>query len=174
MSACGGTEVSDAGDATFEANPCNTGCCCFETPVDCEYLSYSWDASFALCDDAGTTDCVSNDADCVTAVGVDYVGELGSACKTVDPTSGDPYATAGNHFTCQEVSRDAGVVSVTCNRFHVCGRRFDGLVETTHHASSECGASLAAMAWMEAASVHAFALLARDLAHAHAPTRLAR
>jgi hypothetical protein len=53
------------------------------------------------------------------------------------------------------------------------GRKLDGLAAPLHmHASSPVGAMFAQMAWLEAASVHAFRRLAREL-HAHgAPAAL--
>ncbi|NOU34391.1 MAG: hypothetical protein HOO96_41390 [Polyangiaceae bacterium] len=54
---------------------------------------------------------------------------------------------------------------------HVCGRRPEGFVETPRHAVG-LGATFASMAELEAASVHAFARLAEELAALGAPVRL--
>jgi hypothetical protein len=53
-----------------------------------------------------------------------------------------------------------------------CGRRPGGLTDCAARARSAAGAYLAACAHLEAASVHAFARLARDLAAHRAPRRL--
>jgi hypothetical protein len=139
--------------------------------VDCQQFSFSWDASFTVCTpDAAPLGCVAEDGGCT--------GALSQACANADLSSGDPYPVAaidqgpGAQFSCKEGSRTATSVTVTCNRSHNCGRRFDGLLDTDHEGSSECGRELAEMAWLEAASVHAFSRLARELEMHGAPRSL--
>ena len=181
LGACGGVQIQDdAGvDASFDAKQdvhdaatkeaCGPPqCCCFDNPFPCDSISYTWDASFAFCDDAAAfPECVPADADCM-----DPLSELVLACQIIDPDSGDPYPNAGNHWSCQQIARDDAGVNVSCMRYSVCGRRFDGLIEARHDSPAACGRALAEMAWLEAASVRAFSRLARDLEEKGAPAAL--
>jgi hypothetical protein len=179
LGACGGIQTAEDGgaDASIDvkhdvheaAEACGPPqCCCFQYAIPCDSISYTWDASFPFCDDASAfPNCVNPSADCI-----DQNSELTLACQLLDPDSGDPYPTAGDTYSCQESSRDDAGVNVSCNRYFVCGRRFDGLIYARHDSGNACARALAEMAWLEAASVRAFSRLARDLVDHEAPRAL--
>jgi hypothetical protein len=74
---------------------------------------------------------------------------------------------------CAVVEADASTAVVRCHR-DCTGRRPAGLVEPPLRARSELGAHFAAMAYLEAASVHAFRALRDELRHHGAPRSLIR
>jgi hypothetical protein len=76
----------------------------------------------------------------------------------------------GSWFSCEAI-QDAGVALMRCQP-NCTGRRPPGLFEEAPEAASPIGAYFAAMAQLEAASVHAFRILRRELSAHRAPRRL--
>ena len=109
----------------------------------------------------------------------DCQGYTSLACFEADRDSGDPYPCwetnqTGCSTSCSGlVVDDAGNASVTCDRYHICGRRLDGL-EPCAPGDDGPARLFAQMAWLEAASVRAFERLARELAAHDAPQDLVR
>ena len=91
----------------------------------------------------------------------------GSCMEACQANAPQPYGVYGE---CVSETEDAGERVAQCEALPLCGRRFDGLEE------ADCGASLgetlARMAWLEAASIHAFRRLARELRAHGAPEEL--
>jgi hypothetical protein len=81
--------------------------------------------------------------------------------------------TNGYSLCCGPYPADGGSLTMTCN--YNCGptgRRPTGLAPATTRSTCSIGRYLAGMAHLEAASVHAFRTLARQLARHGAPARL--
>ena len=141
--------------------------------------------TFALCADLG-------DADADVDGGTDATVADAEVADTGDASldSGLPGEPARCYVSCAAACAAAGLGGrdVGCSKQpnglataqcptapgHPCGRRVDGLVELSRDAlaSSALGAHFAECAWLEAASVHAFRRLARELRAAGAPDRL--
>ena len=125
---------------------------------------------------------VSPSAACSIAQAMDDAGaSAGLAC---DQTCGDTFHTCflgssyamqfdalnadgGLHTVCPP---DAGDVAVTCQPPLSCigGRRTEGFAVREERAASD-GERLAAMAWLEAVSVHAFERLEREASRPRCP-----
>ncbi|HEY1958585.1 MAG TPA: ferritin-like domain-containing protein [Polyangiaceae bacterium] len=159
LAACGGTTAGggDAGDDAAES--CQTRCCA--PPAE------NYTVTYAVCwngPDAATD--ASDDADDdASAQGSVCYASCAAACQAHSP---QPY---GIYVDCvSETAGDAGESVAQCEALHLCGRRFDGLEEAA--AGCSLGDALARMAWLEAASVHAFRRLARELRAHGAPDEL--
>jgi len=110
-------------------------------------------------DDAAMTDASDDD---VAAPPVCY-SSCDQACYAERPVN-----TGGAPF-CQGTEAgagDGGTVVAHCELMMLCGRRFDGLEDVA------CGEDFARAAWLEAASIHAFRRLARELRAHRAPEEL--
>ena len=163
LAACGSGD-GGGGDGGPETS-CQGTCCA--PPPETYTVTYTLcplelpdaasDAASDASDDGGDA------GDDVTEQGVCYSGCM-EACQANSP---QPY---GVYVECLGETGDAGERVAQCEGLHLCGRRFDGLAE------AECGASLgetlARMAWLEAASIHAFRRLARELRAHGAPEEL--
>jgi hypothetical protein len=152
LTACGGGTTSD-GDGgggqkdgqTFDV--ISTGCAPTSSPTcGCPPPTT---ITYVKCDpDAGPMD-AGADAGCFAT--------CGQAC------------IAQNHPSniCTDQGTDGGLTTTTCQVGCGVGRRPDGLRQ--EHAGAGIGGYLAECAWLEAASVHAFTRLARELASLGAP-----
>ncbi len=124
--------------------------------------------SYDVCpsDDAGldASDAAASDADAASDAGTCYAS-CDYACAATAP--------AGTSSVCVGED-DAGVARVAqcrADSFPCTGRRTAGLDEPSG-ATRALGATLARYAWLEAASVHAFRRLARELRAYGAPAEL--
>ena len=118
-------------------------------------------AADASDDDAAMADDASDQADAATPP-VCY-SSCDQACNAGRPTN-----TGGVPF-CQGTEAgvgDGGTLIAQCEMMMLCGRRFDGLEEVA------CGEDFARASWLEAASIHAFRRLARELRAHGAPEEL--
>jgi hypothetical protein len=92
------------------------------------------------------------------------------ACAQLEPTE---LSSSGFGVCVSSVPGRDGVVTASCETRIMCGgRKLDGLSAPTIDASDERGAWVARMAWLEAASVHAFRRLASELEAHGAPREL--
>jgi hypothetical protein len=81
---------------------------------------------------------------------------------------------ANINATCKVLSEDAGAETIECSYVMICGRRPAGLEAMRDMHDDAIGRYLASSAFLEAASVEAFAILADDLLAHGAPARLVR
>ncbi len=167
--------IGDAPSAPDQKAPCvqtATQCCCFDNPVDCAVFGFEYDTTVSTCSDSGAD--ADADASCVVDDDCQLYGTMAFACSQADPPN-DPYPAywgqTGGGFSCTVVSRDAGAAQLHCDRFHLCGRRPDGLIDAVSSAGAPA-AAFAEMAWLEAASIGAFSRLARELGEQGAPREL--
>jgi hypothetical protein len=154
LAACGGsTNDPKDGSADGTLDQFTTGCptsqpgCGCPPPTTITYVACDLDASSDASDDGG-------DAGCFTS--------CGQACIAQNQ--------AGS--ICTEQGTDGGLHVASCSRGCGVGRRPDGLCDEP--ASAGVGGYLAHAAWLEAASVRAFARLARELEAHGAPRWLVR
>jgi len=162
--ACGGGGGSDGGGDANDDAPCI--CCGLPPPVDytvtytlCASTDAGVDADDAA--DAGVDDAAVADA----AANVCY-DSCFSACQATPP----PNQTSGGFGSCvgDVDGGDGGVRVAQCEVIHACGRRLDGLEEPSTPDL------IARAAWLEAASIHAFRRLSRELEAHGAPPALVR
>ena len=160
-------------DATTSATDSTTGA--LDAHVD---VAVEAEASFETAEDVGTCDPLPSDAmmSCYAPYVVPIAGSTSTCARAGD--AGDLTAEACNHVcafpageygTCHVVSTD----SVECRYYCIVdGRRPCGLVPPRVARSSELGEYFARVAHMEAASIHAFEILARELEQFGAPPSL--
>ena len=126
--------------------------------------------------EASVSDAASDSAsDAAEDAGEDAAAELpcfstcAEACSALQPTS-----LTGSGVRDFSDAGEGGVVTAHCESRIFCGgRKFDGL-DAPMIAGETLGAWIAKMAWLEAASVHAFRRMARELAAHGAPSELVR
>jgi len=150
------------------SNTCQAPACgCGNT----NFTPQSYDVMFTVCSTSDASVEASSDGGTADA-GVCFVS-CSEACSTLKPVS-DP-----GTGTCVS-STDAGAggtVTAGCQTEMLCigGRKLDGLLPPVSGVSGgSYAAMLAEMAWLEAASVHAFHRLARELEAHGAPRALVR
>jgi hypothetical protein len=161
VTACGSTTTNaDAGDANDELVACG-GCGCADSATTHDYST-----TYEVCvqDDAGLLD-ASSDADASTDAAACFASCI-QACQAA--------AAQGQFATCVGETDAGATRTAQCQSSAQCtGRRPDGLVDVFGFASApSLGAALARSAWLEAASVHAFRRLARELRAHGAPREL--
>jgi hypothetical protein len=150
------------------ALPCDSSCC-YSLPrpttvvtsdVACAIVAWqSGKGDGAACQQVCPGDC------CFTNACVPPQGYL-QAFAMQNPPSGPP----NQLIVCPQLSCG---ITITCGTSCVGGRRTDGLIAPYRELRSE-GERLAAMAWLEAVSVHAFERLERELSAHGAPPSLLR
>jgi hypothetical protein len=94
------------------------------------------------------------------------------ACEALKPTE-----NGGASAECISETDGGSVGSehmAQCQTLNICGRRLDGLVDPRVSNATALGETLARAAWLEAASIHAFRRLARELRAHRAPDSLVR
>ncbi len=123
------------------------------------------DAGFSQ--DAGT----SQDGGSVSDGGIPDGGSQGAFLHSADCAK-----ICGDTLTCQQTVNEAGVAGVTCfsqcDYAVGCGRRPAELSPCKNHGSNVLARYFEQAAYLEAASVHAFHRLARELAAHQAPQSL--
>ena len=159
--ACGDAGSSDGGSDANDEVPCI--CCGLPPPVDYTVtytLCAPTDADAPDADDAGTDAAVAD-----AAANVCY-DSCFSACQATAPAN----QTIGGFGSCvgDIDGGDGGVRVAQCEILHACGRRLDGLEEPSTPDL------IAHAAWLEAASIHAFRRLSRELEAHGAPPALVR
>jgi hypothetical protein len=117
-------------------------------------------------------------------LGLGNPARAASSCTLVIPDGGVPpgqqlsaqYCTqVCGHTECSRVPLDGGDGVQCCYYTTTCGRRTDGVAMPEAHGANAVGAFFAGAAQLEAASVPAFARLARELrAHGAPPSLIAR
>ncbi|HEY2366339.1 MAG TPA: ferritin-like domain-containing protein [Polyangiaceae bacterium] len=164
VTACGTTtNNADAGDANDEPVVGCGGCGCTDSATPSDYAT-----TYDLCaqDDAGLLD-ASADADADgTADGGVCFASCALACQAAAPK--------GEFATCLGETDAGESRTAQCESTTECtGRRPAGLVDAHRMArAGSLGEALARSAWLEAASVHAFRRLARELRAYGAPSEL--
>ena len=167
--ACGGTS-GDTGDGGGDGggDVCNSCMCGLPLPPGPTYdVTYNvcpaidLDASLDAADDASDSSADASDED----AGPPPVCYLNcySACQS-HPVQG------GTGF-CNSEDGDGGTRVAHCQVQYLCGRKLEGLVDDGGGDAS-LAATFARAAWLEAASIHAFRRLARELRAHGAPTEL--
>src|SRR5260221_4003130 len=166
--ACGGTGdgPNDAGDSGGDV--CNGCFCGGPLPPGPKY-----DVTYDVCPPF--------DFDAATADASDDAGD--GASDAAEEDAGPPpvcfydcYTACQSHFIqggtgqCISQDGDGGTRVAHCQVQYLCGRKLDGLVDADAGRASAVGETLARAAWLEAASIHAFRRLAREL-HAHGAPR---
>jgi hypothetical protein len=155
--ACGGTTGSgDGGDDSGSDVWCP--CCSLPPPV-------MYTVTYEVCStstDAGAD--TGGDAE----AGVADAGVCYASCYQACEMNTPPNNMGGVGGCLEDIDGgDAGGVrTAQCQIEHFCGRRLEGLLETTSADAT------AHAAWLEAASVHAFQRLARELEAHGAPDEL--
>lgn len=151
----GGSDGPQDGDKPD--NPCNP------PPPEMREIEYTvcppaMDASAEAGDDAGDAGEPDAGAPCIT-------GSCVVAC---------PYVNNRGATMCTEHGSDGGTHYATCAYYYLCGRRPAGMRSRSRSRSRSTGMGryLAGAAWMEAASIHAFRRLARELEAHGAPAWL--
>jgi hypothetical protein len=159
-------------------DPCKSSPCCGNPPspqtytvtytvcppIDFDASEASSDAGGADADDASDNDAAQVDAsDDVAPPPVCYA-TCDQACAAERPSNmgGAPFCQGT-----EAGAGDGGTVVAQCELMMLCGRRFDGLSDVVG-----CGEDFARAAWLEAASIHAFRRLARELRAHGAPDDL--
>jgi hypothetical protein len=154
--------------ACGSSDPCKSSPCCGNPPAPQTYT-----ATYTQCPpivfDAATAD-ANTDADIDAGDASDDVAPPPVCYTSCDQACNAqrPYGQGGQPF-CQSSEAgagDGGTMIAQCELMALCGRRFDGLDEVAG------GERFARAAWLEAASIHAFRRLARELRAHGAPDEL--
>ncbi len=147
---------------------------CGTTPVACggcgcnsdAFASQTYNVTYTVCGDSdGGVDAGDG--------GVVDAGACFTSCSEAC-ASGKPVSDPGfGSCLSQPDAGAASTVTASCETLMTClGRKLDGLVAPHITAAAPLGAMFAEMAWLEAASIHAFRRLARELESHGAPRSL--
>ncbi len=183
--ACGGTGGSDAGGDADNDAPCTTMCC--DLPPPYEY-TVTYDVCQVVTDASVDADDGAADASADAATSVCYTSCY-QACQAMVPSN---HPGAGSCVGDVD-GGDGGVRVAQCEILQICGRRLDGLDEPSFEMGGSAPQAperlrlesrsedprlsidmIAQAAWLEAASIHAFRRLARELEAHGAPADLVR
>ena len=174
---CGGTGGGDGGDGGGDV--CNSCFCGAPMPPGPKF-----DITYTVCppfdqDAATVVDAATDDAG-------DASGDANDDAATVD--AGPPPVCYYDCFSacgaqsqppgpngipsCVGEDGDGGTRVAHCQVQYLCGRKLDGLFDAPIGTAGALGEALARAAWLEAASIHAFRRLARELRAHGAPREL--
>jgi hypothetical protein len=163
--ACGGTSSPTDGGGDDASNN-DVWCPCCGLPPPQEY-TVTYDVCSVYPPDAGLDASADANADADAAATVCY-SSCYQACQANVPTNN----TGGGGECLGDIDGgDGGVRVAQCQVVHFCGRRLDGLAEPAEPQKRDM---IAHAAWLEAASIHAFRRLARELDAHGAPDTLVR
>lgn len=160
-------------------NDCKSMCCNLPPPQT--YTVTYTECPPIVLDASDDADAIASDAASDTDAG--DAGDGGDAAPPAPQCFYDcqsacdsqkPYTTTGGMAQCTSQVGDGGQTIAQCEILQLCGRRLDGLVDAPRGGSSAIGEVLARAAWLEAASIHAFRRLARELQAHGAPDALVR
>ena len=169
--ACGGNPGDgDAGDSGGDV--CNSCFCGLPLPPGPTY-----DVTYNVCP--------SFDQDAATADASDDAATDANASDAADEDAGPPpvcyydcysacqsHPVQGGSGMCKSEDGDGGTRVAHCQVQYLCGRKLEGLVDDGGGNAASLAATLARAAWLEAASIHAFRRLARELRAHGAPDEL--
>ena len=174
-SACGGSnDGSDAGDGGG-GDVCNSCFCGNPLPP-----GPTFDVTYTVCppfdpDAATTSDAAIDDAD-IGDAGDASVEDAGPppVCYTscMQACEQGHYPPQGGYGACMSEEGDGGTRVAHCQVQYLCGRKLEGLFDGGGGDARSLGATFARAAWLEAASIHAFRRLARELRAHGAPRDL--
>jgi hypothetical protein len=167
-SACGGDGgSSDAGDA------CNTCFCTGQPPPP----GPTYDVTYEVCPsfvDAAVVDAADDASDASGDASDDADATEDASPPTncyYDCSTACAIQQIGGQGRCLSESGDGGTRVAHCQVQYLCGRKLEGLVDAASD-SATLGATFARAAWLEAASIHAFRRIARELRVHGAPREL--
>ncbi len=167
--------IAAAACGSSNNNNCQTMCCNLPAP---QQYTVTYDVCPPVDVDAASDDgSAVADADVDAADGGDEAAAPPPACYSACYQAcmdHKPYNATGGAPQCVGEDGDGGTRVAHCELVQLCGRRFAGLVEAARGDASAVGEALARAAWLEAASIHAFRRLARELRAHGAPEELVR
>jgi hypothetical protein len=171
---CGGTN-GDGGDGGGDV--CNSCFCGQPIPPGPKY-----DVTYTVCPpfdpDAATTDAssdASDDAsDDASSDASDEDAGPPAVCyyNCMEACQQGHYPQQGGYGSCVNEDGDGGTRTAHCQVQYLCGRKLEGLFDEGGGDAASLGATFARAAWLEAASIHAFRRLARELRAHGAPSDL--
>jgi hypothetical protein len=168
---CGGTN----GDGDAGGDVCNSCFCGNPLPP-----GPTFDVTYTVCPpfdpDAATVDAATDDAGDASddANGAPDAVDEGppQACYTDCYSACQAHPQQGGYAMCKSEEGDGGTRTAHCQVQYLCGRKLEGLFDEAHGDARSLGATFARAAWLEAASIHAFRRLARELRAHGAPIEL--